>query len=134
MTRRGTAVAAGVALVLVGCSGSAPAADPATLARGEAIYQQSCIRCHGGATGGEISDIPPVHNANGHTWHHPDCLLEEIIRDGLPPRSNPDAPVMPGFADELTDDDIDAVLAHIRTWWTPQQREQQAATTAEACT
>lgn len=121
------------ATVAAGCVAGPDAPSPEVLARGAEVYQQSCIQCHGGATGGEISDIPPVHNANGHTWHHADCLLAEIIRDGVPPRQAPDAPVMPAFGDELDDDDIDAVLAHMRTFWTDEQREQQAATTAQQC-
>jgi hypothetical protein len=46
-------------------------------------YDTHCIGCHGGATGGSIDDIPPAHNAEGHTWPHADCQLIEIIRDGL---------------------------------------------------
>jgi mono/diheme cytochrome c family protein len=122
-----------VAVTVASCIGESDRPDPQVVARGAELYQQSCVQCHGGPNGGEISDIPPVHNANGHTWHHSDCLLHEIIRDGLPPRADPDHPVMPGYGDEFTEEEIDAVLAHIRTWWTPEQQAQQAAVTAETC-
>ncbi len=124
----------GVALLGLLAACAPPGPDPATVARGQEIYQQSCISCNGGPSGGEISDIPPVHNANGHTWHHGDCLLEEIVRDGMTPRADPDHPVMPAFGDQLDDDEIDAVLTYFATLWTEEQREQQATVTAQACT
>jgi hypothetical protein len=57
------------------------------------IYYQNCMACHGGPTGGQIDDIPPPHNAQGHTWHHPDCELEQIVLEGMPPR--PGFPLVP---------------------------------------
>lgn len=129
--RRSPLKLAALALVLSACSDGDP--DPAVVARGAEIYQQSCVQCHGGPTGGEISDIPPVHNANGHTWHHADCLLEEIVRDGMEPRQDPDRPVMPAFGERLSNEDINAVLTHIRTWWTEEQQTEQARITSERC-
>ena len=126
-------VALGLVLLAAGCAGSPEQPGRDTLALGAEIYQRSCVQCHGGPSGGKISDVPPVHNANGHTWHHPDCLLHEIVRDGMPPRADPDHPVMPAFGGELTEQEIGAVIDHISTWWTPEQREQQAAATAERC-
>lgn len=126
-------VALGLVLLAAGCMAAPEQPDDDTLELGAEIYQRSCVQCHGGPSGGQISDVPPVHNANGHTWHHPDCLLREIVRDGLPPRADPDRPVMPAFGDELTEEEISAVIDHISTWWTPEQREQQATATAERC-
>ena len=74
------------------------------------MYGASCVQCHGGPTGGALQDYPPVQNANGHSWHHPDGLLREIVRDGLPPRQDPDLAVMPAFGDELDEESIDAVI------------------------
>jgi mono/diheme cytochrome c family protein len=34
---------------------------------------------------------------------------------------------MPPFADKLSDDEIRAVLAYIKTWWKPDQLERQAS-------
>ncbi len=99
-----------------------------------ASYAANCMSCHGGAAGGTISDLPPVHNANGHTWHHGDCVIAEIIRDGSGPRPGlpTDVPTMPAF-DQLTDDQVDALIDHLRDWWTPEQRQAQRQTTARAC-
>lgn len=99
--------------------------------RGELLYDRHCIECHGGATGGSISDIPPRHNAQGHTWHHADCDLIDIVRDGLPAREG--YPVMPAFGDELSVDEVEAILAYIKTWWEPEQRETQDEVTASVC-
>lgn len=79
------AVAAAVATVTAACGGEVDP-DPDVVARDEQLYAASCVQCHGGPAGGQISDIPPRHNAEGHTWHHADCLLTDIVLDGLPPR------------------------------------------------
>lgn len=130
--RRVLAVAAIVATASACSGGFDP--DPDVVARGEEVYAASCVQCHGGANGGEISDIPPPHNAEGHTWHHGDCQLEDIVRDGLPPRPGASGQeVMPAFRDELTEAEIDAVLTYVKTWWTSEQRQDQAATTSAEC-
>jgi mono/diheme cytochrome c family protein len=118
-----------VTTAVLGCARGSP--TEAELGRGAELYQAHCVACHGGPTGGSISDIPPRHNAEGHTWHHADCDLVDIVNEGLPPRSG--YPQMPGFADQLTDDAIRLILEHIKTWWEPDQRELQAQVTAEVC-
>ena len=82
-----------------------------------------------------------LYNANGHTWHHPDCELKQIVREGSDAMTDmmremmapPNAPRMQAFKDRLSDDEIDAVLAFIKTLWTPAQREVQAEVTSESC-
>ncbi len=109
--------------------------------RGEEIYNASCVSCHGGPTGGAMMDYPPRHNANGHTWHHPDCELTAIIRTGGDEMTEmmrqmmapPDAPKMQAFGDKLSSAEIDAVLAFIKTMWTPEEREVQAQVTQDNC-
>ena len=88
-----------------------------------------------------MMDYPPRQNANGHTWHHPDCQLKEVIKNGGDEMTSmmrrmmvpPDAPRMPAFKDVLSDEDIDAILAFIKTWWTDQQRSFQAQVTRANC-
>ncbi len=104
--------------------------------RGQQVYDANCVSCHAGPAGGAIDDYPPRHNANGHTWHHPDCFITRVTRDGISQPSAlapPDAPTMPAFRDRLSPDDIDAVLAYIKTLWTPEQRIAQASFTREMC-
>lgn len=128
------AVTAAVAIVAATCGGGSEP-DPDVVARGEQLYAASCVRCHGGPTGGQISDIPPRRSAQGHTWHHADCLLTDIVLGGLPPRPGASGDeVMPGFRDQLTKAEVDAILTYLTTWWTDEQRESQAEVTAAECT
>lgn len=109
--------------------------------RGFDIYVANCASCHGGPTGGAMMDYPPRHNANGHTWHHPDCELKEVVREGGNEMTEmmrdmmapPDAPRMQAFKDRLSDEEINAVLAFIKSMWTPEEREAQQAVTKENC-
>ena len=120
----------GTLAVVTACAERDPAPE-VDLARGAELYQMHCVACHGGATGGSISDIPPRHNAEGHTWHHADCDLVDMVLDGLPPREG--FPEMPAFGDRLTEEEVEAILAHIKTWWEPDQREFQAEITDRFC-
>jgi mono/diheme cytochrome c family protein len=134
--RAATAVRWGVvAVALIGLAAACGALggedEAAEVARGEELYDRYCISCHGGETGGDIADVPPPHNAQGHTWHHPDCQLVDVVLDGLPPREG--YPQMPAFRNQLDEEDVMAILAHIRTWWDPDQQEFQAEVTERVC-
>lgn len=105
---------------------------------GQQLYGQHCASCHGANGEGQFPDAPlqpdktgrygaPPHNPTGHTWHHPDQVLFKITKDGLIVEG---FYPMPGFADRLTDSQITAVLAYIKTWWQPQQLDYQATQTA----
>lgn len=107
-----------------------PPLDPAAVRAGEATYQQHCASCHqpdlSGASDWMIPNDdgtlkPPPQDSTGHTWHHPDQLLLEIVRDGI------DVPTsrMPTFASTLTDDEILAVLEFIKASWGEQERAFQ---------
>jgi mono/diheme cytochrome c family protein len=52
-----------VAAAVAGCDPGSPARDE--FARGAELYQAHCVACHGGPTGGSISDILPRNNAQG---------------------------------------------------------------------
>ncbi len=129
------------ALAAVGAIAARPVSTPSEpVARGALIYQGSCASCHGGATGGSIVDYPPKHNANGHSWQHADCELAETIRTGRAPSTDvvratppPSAISMPAFGDRLNAEEIDAVIAYVRTLWAPDQRASQELLTRERC-
>lgn len=131
MTPRFTALALAATVTLAGCAPGDRADDQETLAEGARLYEANCMQCHGGSTGGSIEDIPPRHNAEGHTWHHPDCELVDIVLEGMPQRG--DLPEMPAFEDRLAEDDVTAILAYLKTWWEPDQREFQEQVTEQAC-
>lgn len=120
--------------------GTATSMPPLTdeLARGQVLYQP-CIHCHGEFGDGEPNApnpyIPdqygfmrvPRHDSLGHTWHHPDQLLIDIIKTGS--NNVLYRNVMPPFEQVYSDEEILILLDYIKYWWTPEQREQQAAAT-----
>ena len=117
-----------------GDSGEPEAGASEGAQRGEALYDEKCASCHGGDSGGEISDSPPPHNANGHTWHHADCLLTDItLRGAAAWGADPSTSAMPAFGDELTEEDVESILEYVKTWWTDEQREYQADLTKANC-
>jgi mono/diheme cytochrome c family protein len=126
-----------VLIVLAGCTdasapGDDPRADPhnaAKVAAGGKRYAQHCASCHGVNLEGHPDwrrrlpngRLPaPPHDESGHTWHHPDSVLFGITKNGLVP---PYAPKgyesdMPAFGGKITDEEIWAVLAYIKSHWT----------------
>lgn len=140
----GFAVGATLPLIVVGLWLVAPQATswPDAMSRmllerrGQEVYNAYCVSCHLGPTGGRIDDDPPRHNANGHTWHHPDCALKRMTREGseaLRGAAPPGGLPMPAFKDRLSLGDIDAALAYIKTMWTPGQRQLQESFTQQMC-
>ncbi len=93
--------------------------DEDMLALGEQVYQNTCAACHG--ENGEGYGIPqaPALDETEHAWHHPDGQIQELIQNG--------GKVMPALGDQLTDEEIVAVIRYIQTWWTPDQLRQQQA-------
>lgn len=122
-----------VALALSSCGGTQvePGGTPADpfIQNGARLYQANCQVCHGGATGGKLKDIPPPHNANGHTWDHPDQWLTAAILNGI--TFSLEEQKMPAFKDQLTEEDVKAILAYIKTWWTEEQRASQKKVTEQ---
>jgi mono/diheme cytochrome c family protein len=108
--------------------------DAETVAHGAEIYSEYCAACHGdnleGQQDWQVRDahgyLPaPPHDESGHTWHHPTLLLFEITKYGT------EAVVgggykskMAGFGDVLSDSDIMAVLAYIKSTWPRHITEQ----------
>jgi MFS family permease len=70
----------------------------------------------------------PPHDATGHTWHHTDSMLFSITKYGLlpgkyaPPDYRSD---MPAFIGTLSDEEIWAVLAYIKSFWPQELRKAQ---------
>ncbi len=120
--------------VLVAPAALQSAQNSDTLARGAQVYAANCASCHGARGEGGNPAAPlerdtnglrpaPPHDSTGHTWHHPDALLKEIITNGS---SYPDfQSPMPAWGDKLSEAEIDAVIAYIKTWWTDEQRQFQ---------
>jgi len=145
---QGKRIAFGLAAVAIaGATGlfyfgnpSAPYIDPADVAlvaRGKDVYTTHCAACHGAALEGQPEwrkrlpngRLPaPPHDGSGHTWHHPDAVLVDIVKNGLVPgRTAPDGyqSDMPAYAQVLSDADIEAVLAFIKSAWPPEALAMQ---------
>jgi mono/diheme cytochrome c family protein len=101
--------------------------NTALVAQGKAVYQQNCASCHGVNGEGQPrwqAELPtggrpaPPHDASGHTWHHPDQLLFAIIQQGGQATSPPGySNLMPAFGTELSDAEIWAVIAYLKSTW-----------------
>lgn len=110
--------------------------DAAQVANGKAVYADHCSACHGAQLQGQPNwrqrkpdgKLPaPPHNAAGHTWHHSDKLLFDVTKNGTaataPPGYKTD---MAAFGGNLTDEDIWAVLAYIKSTWPPEIQARQS--------
>ena len=150
MTNKRAAIAAIAALALLAILGAAiffygggdrrafiDPSDRELVARGKTIYVNRCASCHGANLEGQPEwrkrrpngRLPaPPHDASGHTWHHPDAVLVDIVKNGLVPgRTAPDnyESDMPAYGALLSDADIVAVLAYIKSTWPAEALEAQ---------
>ena len=117
--------------------------DAALVMRGKTIYASHCAACHGAKLEGQpdwrmrLSNgrLPaPPHDASGHTWHHPDKVLIDIIKNGLVPgKTAPDGyqSDMPAYAGLLSDEEVAAVLAYIKSHWPPELLDLQRTVTLQ---
>lgn len=104
-------------------------ADQRLVVRGKEVYTSHCAACHGDTLQGQANwrqrlpngRLPaPPHDATGHTWHHPDAVLLDIVRNGLVPgKTAPEGyqSDMPAYKDVMPESDIVAVLAYIKSTW-----------------
>lgn len=133
------ATAAGLALAevqLADRSNEVAKPSEAILSLGRTTYAESCASCHGADLEGQPdwkSPLPsgrlpaPPHDASGHTWHHSDAMLFRVVKEGTAAVVGGDYESdMPAFQDVLTDEEIRAVLAFIKSTWPDREREAQA--------
>ena len=119
---------------------SAAGADQFTV--GARVYSKSCAICHGANLEGqpnwrtlnENGRLPaPPHNVRGHTWHHDDATLFGITKFGTATFTGLDIETdMPAFEGILSDEQIWAVLAYIKSHWPERIRRQQESINARA--
>lgn len=116
--------------------------DPALVNLGQVVYADHCASCHGANLEGAEDwqtrradgTLPaPPQDASGHTWHHADKVLFQILAEGgqsfMPQGGRSD---MPGFEESLSRREMSAVLAFIKSRWPLEilQRQQQISAQA----
>lgn len=111
-------------------------ADAGQVATGQSVYVARCASCHGAKLEGQPAwrrrlangRLPaPPHDQTGHTWHHTNADLFGTTKHGLKPyaqagyESN-----MLAFDGTLSDDQIAAVIAYIKSTWPAGIRARHA--------
>ena len=108
--------------------------DPALTTRGKVVYAEQCASCHGANLEGQPNwrkrlpngRLPaPPHDATGHTWHHSDRQLFDMVKNGTASMLPGYETDMPAYKETLSDADIWAVLSFIESTWAPNIRERQ---------
>lgn len=108
-----------------------PTLNPANVAQGEILYAQYCAKCHGANLEGapnwkqrlpDGSLPPPPHDSSGHTWHHSDEVLINITENGGDPADN--SKMIP-FKDQLSREEVVAILEFVKSKWGRAEREYQ---------
>ena len=104
------------------------------IARGKIIYENICVSCHQvnqvgvenwkGLDEDGHRKAPPL-NGTGHTWHHDDATLHNIIKYGLTKLVKNYEGKMIGFGDKINDKQIDSVLSYIKSHWEDEIYERQ---------
>ena len=140
MTRPRLLAAVALALVVSACGSDSESVDPAAGAgaqiveEGSELYATYCASCHGANLEGhpdwrtpnaDGSYNPPPHDVTGHTWHHGDLTLVQLISDGSPfPQSQ-----MPPFGEILTVEQVLSILAFVKASWGEEERAFQSEVT-----
>ena len=91
--------------------------------QGKGVFKDNCAACHGASGEGLTADwkkpdaagkfpAPPL-NGTAHTWHHSKGLLMRTVNEGGIALGG----TMPPFKDKLTNQEKEAVLAHVMSLW-----------------
>ena len=108
--------------------------SPSMIIRGKINYENNCVSCHqvnliGAENWNGLDEdghrkAPPL-NGTGHTWHHDDATLHNIIKYGLVKLVKNYEGKMLGFEDNLKDKDIDSILSYIKSFWPDEVYQRQ---------
>lgn len=114
----------------------ADADNDAQVTHGGEIYSLRCGGCHGRRLEGQalwqlrdqyLGRRAPPHDSTGHSWQHSDEDLFQMTKNGRFPQAPKDVvSYMPAFDTVLSDDDIIAVLAFIKSRWPTGIRASQS--------
>jgi len=103
------------------------------IALGQKVYAESCAACHGANLEGQpnwkrrLSNgrMPaPPHDETGHTWQHSDQSLFIMTKGGIGAVVSGYESDMPAFESMLSDAEIAAVLAYIKSTWPKEMQKR----------
>lgn len=99
--------------------------DFAQVTQGGKLFAKNCAECHGARGEGDpnwrardaegMLPAPPL-NGTGHAWHHPQRMLQHVIKNGSPGGQGR----MPAWKDRLSDEEITAIIAWFKSKWPDQ--------------
>jgi len=102
--------------------------DPASMARGAALFGDHCAQCHGPQAQGHpdwqtphdsrFAAAPPL-NGTGNDWKRSRTELAAVIRNGVR-RKTDKADIMPAWKKRLNERDIDDILNWMQSLWPPE--------------
>ena len=102
---------------------------------GQTLYARHCAVCHGINLEGQANwqtPLPngsypaPPHDASGHTWHHSDEYLVSVTLYGGAAVTGTPTNAMPAYQGILSEDEVRAIFAYIKSTWPEEIRAQQA--------
>ena len=102
------------ALVSVASAAWIAPAFGADLAKGKKVYTDKCLKCHGekgrgdGPRAYDLSKKPADYTDKEKMSKFTDADLKKVVQEGKKP--------MPAFGKKLGDEEIDGVIAYIRTF------------------
>lgn len=117
-----------IILALQSCSSNEE--NNINLSEAKLLYEKNCSSCHGTYLQGaknwmsekdeDGANLPPPLNGTGHTWHHSEDLLFNIIKYGGFYFDDNYTGKMIGFENRLNDDEIYSILSYITSFWTTE--------------
>ena len=113
-------------IFLSACTATAPiTGEPGEL--GRLVFMETCAACHGENGEGYSNELnAPALNASEHAWHHPDQEICNWVLNGKIGIGEQ----MPSFGDQLSKEEVQAVIEYLHSLWEPNQLTTQQDVTA----
>jgi mono/diheme cytochrome c family protein len=98
---------------------SAPTVRPQLKLRGQSVYAEHCAQCHGDQGQGFAGLYPALAGNRAVVLDDPTNLIQMVLRGGYAAatKGHPQPFGMPPYMFSLPEDDMAAVLTHLRTQW-----------------
>ena len=109
-----------IMLALIACAStpSTPPPTPDPVAMGREVYLRVCAQCHGQNAEGYANELQaPALDASEHAYEHPDQQIHEWIVNGKLGLGRQ----MPALGDQVSDDEVHALIDYLHTLWAEEQ-------------